>query len=261
MTYAALAHRETVDALRTVRELWGELLVAIETPPADVWPPRQLAHTLRPDVDGDELLVADRAPLVLREHPAPLNVTALDTGLAIERTLFDLADLLAAVTQQYTPLDHPRRWAFRADSGPGSRAYGLHWAALWIEGRVLNEDTEPELLPDGTLAAPPFTALPGHLLHEARRTARSAEGRLLRTLGLDARTVPIPDRACPWCGGELLLHRHPDVQPAVTCATGERCGAPVPLDERGRRRWGVHELVALASALDVGEWQDAARAA
>lgn len=255
------AHRDTVEALRTVRELWGELLLAIETPPADVWPPRQLAHQLRPDTDDEQLVVEGRAPLVLREHPAPLNVDALDTGITIERELFDLADLLAAVTQQHTPLDHPRRWTYRSDTGPGSRAYGLHWAALWIEGRVLDEDTEPELLPDGRLAAAPFAPLPGHLLHEARHTARRCAGRLLRTLGHDARTVPVPDRACPWCGGELALHTGPEQEPAVTCGTGEQCGAPVPLDGEGRRRWGAQELAALVSALDADEWQEVARAA
>lgn len=244
-------HRDTVEALRTVRELWGELLLAIETPPADVWPPRQLAHQLRPD-DGDEQLVG-RAPLVLREHPAPLNVDALDTGITIERELFDLADLLAAVTQQHTPLDHPRRWNYRSDTGPGSRSYGLHWAALYVEGRVLDEDTEPELLPDGTSTAAPFTPLPGHLLHEVRRTARRCAGRLLRTLGHDARTVPIPDRACPWCGGELALHTGPQQDPAVTCSTGPSCSAPVVLNESVRREWGWQELPGLVAALNAAE--------
>ncbi|MBI0374745.1 hypothetical protein JBE27_00245 [Streptomyces albiflaviniger] len=259
MTSDAIARRETVDALRTVRELWGELLLAIETPPADVWPPRQLAHTLR--ADDEQLVVEDRAPLVLREHPAPLNVDALDTGLAIERQLFDLADLLAAVAQQYTPLGDPRRWVYRSDTGPGSRAHGLHWAALYIEGRVLGEDTEPELLDDGTLTAAPFVPLPGHLLYEARRTARGCAGRLLRALGLDARAVPVPDRACPWCGGELVLRTGPEQAPTVTCSTGERCSAPVPLDERERRIWHGHDLLDLVAALDVRERYENAQAA
>ena len=248
MTSTSLAHRETLDALRTVRELWGELLVAIETPPADVWPPRQLSHTLR--AVGEPLVVEDRAPLVLREHPAPLNLDALDTGLAIERQLFDLADLLAAVAQQYTPLDDPRRWVYRSDTAPGSRAHGLHWAAVWIEGRVLGEDTEPEPLLDGTLTAAPFVPLPGHMLYEARRTARICAGHLLRTLGLDVRATPVPDRACPWCAGELVLRTDPEQAPAVTCSTGEQCVAPVPLDECGRRIWHGHDLLGLVAALD-----------
>ncbi|WP_283959153.1 hypothetical protein [Streptomyces sp. 35G-GA-8] len=44
---------------------------------------------------------------------------------------------------------------------------------------MLDEDTEPEQHLDGALAAPPLAPLPPHLLHEARRTARIAEGRLL----------------------------------------------------------------------------------
>ncbi|MGW1162748.1 hypothetical protein ACWD48_32020 [Streptomyces sp. NPDC002519] len=256
MTSDAIARRETVDALRTVRELWGELLLAIETPPADVWPPRQLAHTLR--AADDEQLVADRAPLVLREHPAPLNMTALDTGLAVERLLFDLADTLAAAVQRAETGD-PRRWEFQQPGAAdvrraaGSRAHGLHFASVWIEGRVLDEDTAPEQQLDGTPTAPPFEPLPAHLLHEARRTARVAEGRLLRTLGLDHRSTPVPDRRCPWCGGELTLHSAPDKPPTVTCSTGSECAAPVPVDERGRRAWGWGDLAALVKALGTAK--------
>ncbi|MFF8534108.1 hypothetical protein ACF07B_19495 [Streptomyces sp. NPDC015532] len=256
----AVAARETVAALRTIREQWAELLLAVDTPPADVWPPRQLAHTLRA-VDDEQLDVVDRAPLVLREHPAPANLDALDTGLAIERMIFGLADTLAAAVQCGEPGAHrdPRRWEF-ADPGAadarhahGSRAHGLHFACVWIEGRVLDEDTTPEQQLDGTLAAPPFAPLPEHLLHEARRTARIAEGRLLRTLGLDARSTPVPDRACPWCGGDLELHTAPDTAPMVTCSTGRECTAPVPLDEQGRRVWGWGDLVALVAALAEAE--------
>ncbi|MFE1770282.1 hypothetical protein [Streptomyces sp. NPDC059008] len=255
MTYTAAVH-EAVAALRSIREHWGELLLAIETPPADVWPPRQLAHTLRADVD-EPLVVQDRAPLVLREHPAPANLDALDAGLAIERQVFDLADTLAAVVQRADPGDL-RRWDFQnpgaADGrgAAGSRAHGLHFACVWIEGRLLDEDTEPEKQLDDALAAPPFAPLPPYLLHEVRRAARIAEGRLLRTLGLDTRSTPVPDRACPWCGGDLDLHTGPDTAPNVTCSTGSECTAPVPLDEQGRRVWQWADLVALVAALAEG---------
>ncbi|MFG3118682.1 hypothetical protein ACGF4C_30465 [Streptomyces sp. NPDC048197] len=243
----ATARREGAAALRTVRQQWGELLLAIETPPAEPWPPRQLAHLLRPEA-VDEPLV-ERAPLVLREHPAPLNLGALDAGLAVERALFDLADTLAAAVQR-APLDDPGRWTFRSLTDPGSRAHGLHWAALWVEGRLLDEDTEPELLLDGTAAAP-YAPLPEHLLHEAHRVALVAEGRVLRAVGLDARTVPVPERPCPWCTGELTLHTDPDAPPRVTCSTGPSCTAPVDRDEFGRRVWEWHALPALVVALDA----------
>lgn len=250
MTPAAIARRETVDALRAVRELWGELLLAIETPPADAWPPRQLAHTMRAG-DDEQLVVEDRAPLVLREHPAPLNLSALDAGLAIERRIFECADILATV--QHATEDDPRLWHTANTHGPGSRAHGLHFACVWVEGRVLDEDTEPELLADGTLMSAPFTPLPEHLLHEARHTARTAEGRLLRALGIDERTTPLPGRSCPWCAGELTLHTGPEQAPTVTCSTGADCAAPVPLDDYGRRVWGWGDLLALVAALSPGE--------
>ncbi|MFI1182596.1 hypothetical protein ACH4UT_23995 [Streptomyces sp. NPDC020799] len=245
MTSAAIAHRETVAALRTIQNLWGELLLVIETPPADVWPPRQLAHTMR---DDDALLVEDRAPLVLREHPAPLNVTALDAGLDVERQVFDLADTLAAAIQHAAPGD-PRRWDYRSPTSPGSRRHGLHWACVWIEGRLLDQDTEPEQQLDGTLAAAPFDVLPPRLLHETRRTVQACAGRILRTLELDERATPVPGRPCPWCGGELTLHTGPDQGPAVTCSTGPACRAPVMLDGRGRRVWEWGDLPDLVAAL------------
>lgn len=242
------ARRESAAALRTIRELWGELLLAIEIPPAEPWPPRQLAHTLR-KAGNDEPLV-ERAPLVLREHPAPLNLDALDTGLAIEHGLFDLADTLAATVQR-AALGDARRWTFRSETDPGSRAHGLHWAAVWIEGRALDEDTEPERFDAGRFGKAPFAPLPEHLLHEAHRIARTCERRLLRTLGLDARSTPVPERPCPWCTGELTLHTAPDEPPTVTCSTGPSCTAPVPHDEHGRRTWEWHALPDLVTALDA----------
>ncbi|MDQ1045058.1 hypothetical protein QFZ76_003294 [Streptomyces sp. V4I2] len=98
----------------------------------------------------------------------------------------------------------PRRTDAR--DAAGSRAHGLHFTCVWVEGRVLDEDTEPEQQLDGTPSAPPFAPLPPHLLHEARRTARIAEGRPLRTLGLHARATPLPNHPCPYCADELILH-------------------------------------------------------
>ncbi|MDT3395578.1 hypothetical protein RKE29_02750 [Streptomyces sp. B1866] len=250
MTRPPAAVHETAAALRTVRQHWGDLLLAIETPPpADTWPPRQLAHTLNPATD-EPPAAEERAPLVLRQHPAPLNLGALDTGLTIERDLFDLADIVAAEAQQHLAPGDPRRWTYRSETDPGSRAHGVHWAALYIEGRVLAEDTEPEPRPDGTLAAPPFVPLPAYLLYEARRTARTCAARLLRELGIGQRTTPIPDRPCPWCGGELTLHTPPDGAPAITCGTGPRCPAPVALDEHGLRVWTWAALPVLVAALE-----------
>jgi hypothetical protein len=167
--------------------------------------------------------------------------------------LFALADTLAAAIQR-APAGDPRRWDLPTERHPGSRVHGVHWAAVWIAGRILDEDTEPEQHLDGEQLAPaPFVPLPGHLLREAADVAARARARVLRTLDLDHRAEPIPGRPCPWCAGELTLHTTPDGPPAVTCATGPSCTAPVPLDDRGLRRWGWRELPALAGALDAAE--------
>ncbi|MFD7838860.1 hypothetical protein [Streptomyces sp. NPDC059761] len=127
--------------------------------------------------------------------------------------MFDLADTLAAAVQR-TEQGDPWAWLSANPSAPdsrraaGSRAHGLHWACVWIEARVQDEDTTPERELDGALAAPPFEVLPLHLLHEARRTARIAEARVLR--------APEP---CPWCEGELTLHSAPDGPPTASAAS------------------------------------------
>ncbi|MFD8003822.1 hypothetical protein [Streptomyces mirabilis] len=95
----------------------------------------------------------------------------------------------------------------------------------------------PEQQLDGTLAAPPFAPLP-HIRCTRHGVPRIGEGRLLRTLGPDQRTTPVPDRPCPRCGGELTLHTDPYGPPSATCSTGEDCTASMPLDNRGRRVWG-----------------------
>ncbi|TBO59021.1 hypothetical protein EYS09_14355 [Streptomyces kasugaensis] len=246
----------TAAHLATIRQHWAELLLAIETPPADVWPPRQLSHTLR-STDEEPLDVDDRAPLVLREHTAPLNLDALDAGVSIERALFDCCDTLAATVQR-APFGDPRRWNYRSPTDPGSRGHGLHWAALYIEGRVLDEDTTPEQYPGIRFDAAPFAPLPEHLLHEAARVAHQCAGRLLRTLRLDQRTTPVPDRPCPWCRGELTLHTGPDEAPTVTCSTGPSCTAPVPCTPEGRRVWEWHALPALVAALGATEQREQA---
>ncbi|MEU7639859.1 hypothetical protein AB0C11_27840 [Streptomyces sp. NPDC039016] len=242
-TYAIAA--ETVAALRRIRELWGDLLAAIDIPPAEVWPPRQLSHTLNPEPDEPLL---QRLPLTLREYPAPVNLGVLDAGRAVEEAVFALADVLAAACQRAAPGD-PRRWEIRSETRPGSRGDGLHWACVWIEGRVRGEDVSPE---DVLAGAPPFRPLREAEQIEARHVARTSEARLLRALGLDHRDTVIPGRPCPWCAGQLTLYTGPDIPPAVTCGTGPSCTAPVLTDDRGRRVWRWRDLPALAAALSAG---------
>jgi hypothetical protein len=136
--------------------------------------------------------------------------------------------------------DDPARWHYQAPTSPGSRAYGLHWAAVWVEGRVLGEDLDRDL----------FSPLPARLLDEAASTARRARAAVERALNRDGRTTTL-DTPCPWCGGELTGETRPGGEPVVTCWRGEACPAPVILDRR-RRMWRGADLVGLWVAMDAG---------
>lgn len=258
-----LTRRQAADDLRAIREQWGDLLYAIEVQPAAEWPPRDSrAYINDHGLKADPEPVIGRMPLTLREHPAPLNLDALDAALAVERGLFDLADRIAEQAQRpIRPAVHrdqrgryrvdqddatnPARWHFQAPTSPGSRAYGLHWAAVWIEGRVMGEDTGGDL----------FRPLSPRLLEEAAATARRARATVERALSRDGRSVTLA-QPCPWCGGELTGHTRPGGEPAVTCSTGEGCGAPAVLDH-GRRTWRGAELVGLWTAMEAARNREA----
>lgn len=255
---------QAAENLRAIREQWGDLLAAIERPPAQEWPPRDsitalLATPVAEEPPGSTI---GRLPLTLREHPAPLNLDALDAALAVERALFELADRIAEQVQRpvrritHTGLraavpdpddrDDPARWHLpthnasvtaRAAS-PGSRAYGLHWAAVWIEGRILGEQ-------HGDMFAP----VPLRTLDEAAATVRRARATVERALNRDGRTITLT-APCPWCGGTLTGRTEPGGQPYVTCDRGEPCPAPVVLDGR-RRTWRGADLVGLWVAMDA----------
>ncbi len=101
--------------------------------------------------------------------------------------------------------------------------------AAWLTARFSGE-------------AGPFAPLPDQ--HRAR---------ILHALGTGAVTVPIPDRPCPWCAGQLILRGSP-FGDAVTCTTGADCTAPVRLDEEGHRTWADGEdIAALHTALAAAD--------
>ncbi|OAR22381.1 hypothetical protein A8W25_22265 [Streptomyces sp. ERV7] len=262
LTPSPLAYRAD-DDLAAVREQWGDLLTAIGQRPLPTWPPRerrgyldQLAADDRTEDDEQTVEpVVGRLPLTIREHPAPLNLDALDAAVEVERALFGLADRVAEQVQRSVrtvrdgrgrhltdPDDaaDPARWQYQAPTSPGSRAYGLHWAAVWIAGRVLDEDDVGGL----------FTSMPARLLDEVAATARTARRTVERALGRDGRTTDLAE-PCPWCGGQLAGHTRPGGEPGVTCSTGPDCTAPVETDRRGRRTWKAAELVDLWVALDA----------
>ncbi|MGK3093761.1 hypothetical protein ACG93S_28865 [Streptomyces sp. WAC01490] len=253
---------QAADDLAAVREQWGDLLAAIGRAPRAEWPPRECREWEQPAAAEDAPAVG-RMPLVLREHPAPLNLTALDAAVQTERELFELCDAVAAAVQRparrhlvgrRTPdatlmrwasdaddLADPARWRFASPTDPGSRAYGLHWAAVWLEGRALGEES-------GDL----FTAVRPLLADEIAATARMARARVERALGRDGQPTAL-DRPCPYCRGPLTAYTRSGNPAAatVTCGTGSSCTAPVLLNGQGRREWSGAELVGLFVALST----------
>ncbi|MFC8199926.1 hypothetical protein ACFUTV_31720 [Streptomyces sp. NPDC057298] len=261
-----IARRAAVD-LAAVREQWGDLLAAIGRRPAAEWPPRDsrayidghLAEQAEAVEDEQLIETVGRLPLLLREHPAPLNLDALDAAIEIERELFDLADAVAEQVQRpirpardaqgrFIPdqadAADPSRWhpPTHRDAGPasaasaGSRTYGLHWAAVWLEGRALNEQ-------HGDL----FKHMPARLLDQVAATARRARRTVERALNRDTRSTTL-DYPCPWCDGPLTGITQAGDVPAVFCARGEQCPAPAILDQH-RRMWRGADLVGLWTAL------------
>jgi hypothetical protein len=240
----------TVADLTEIREQWGDLLAAIGRRPRAEWPPRDSITALLTPAAEDGPAVG-RLPLTLREHPAPLNLDALDAACAIERGLFDLADQIADATIPDPRDDDPARWHYptvrdigRASAASaGSRALGLHWCAVWIEDRLTQ--TEATAL---------HNRVPAWLAERAAAVAADARDVLQRALGRDGRDTVLP-APCPWCRGELTARtRSGDPMAAVvTCGTGPTCGAPVPYDERARRHWRGADLVGLYAALAASE--------
>lgn len=244
---------QTVAALRVVREKWGDLLAAVGAPPTPAdWPPREQAAFLDKVAEGP-LLVEGRAPYALRAHPAPLNLDAHDAAVAVEGALFDLADTCAAVTQEHTPLDELHRWNYGTEQGPGSRAQGPHWAAVFVEGRVLGQFTADD---DEAPGEPLFAPLPEWALHEAHRVARQCADRVLRALRHDERAAS-SRYPCPWCASPLTLYSASGDVQRITCSGGPSCSAPAPLDLDGHRVWERSDmgplLARFAVAMESGE--------
>ncbi|MEU2759372.1 hypothetical protein [Streptomyces sp. NPDC007094] len=263
--------QRAADDLAAVREQWGDLLAAIAEPPrAAEWMPYerrgfldQLAAVDRA-VDDDQALdepTVGRLPLILREHPAPANLRALDAALAVEADVFEMCDAVAERVQR--PARDPHgRWSLgdgpsnpalwhlpmHRDAGPttiastGSRVHGLHWAAVWLEGRALDDQADRIL----------FAPTPAPLVDQIADVARTARRRVEGALGRTTRTITL-DEPCPFCkaGTITVTNGGGDPRAAVaTCSTGPSCPAPAET-ERGRRAWRGPALVGLMGALDA----------
>ncbi|MEV7205732.1 MULTISPECIES: hypothetical protein [unclassified Streptomyces] len=260
-----LNRAQAADDLAAVREQWGDLLAAIAEPPrrAD-WMPyerRGFLDQLAADDRTPDAPAVGRLPLTIREHPAPLNLAALDAALAVEEDVFEMCDAVAERVQLPARDPHgrwalgrdtsdPRLWHLptHRDAGPttiastGSRLYGLHWAAVWLQGRALDDDPDDRAL---------FARTPAPLVKQIAAVARAARRRVEGALGRELRTITL-DEPCPFCkAGRITVHNGGgDPRAAVaTCSTGPSCPAPVTT-ERGRRAWRGPALVGLLAALE-----------
>ncbi|MCG7524924.1 hypothetical protein MHW47_10810 [Streptomyces sp. OfavH-34-F] len=263
-----LTRAQAAADLAAVREQWGDLLSAIGEPPRRAeWMPYErrgfLDQLAADDRVDDQAPAVGRLPLTIREHPAPLNLAALDVALAVEADVFEMCDAVAERVQLPARDPHgrwtlggdpsnPRLWHLPTyrDAGPatiasvGSRLHGLHWATVWLEGRALDDDQDDRAL---------FARTPVVLADRIAAVARAARRRVEGVLGREARTVTL-DEPCPFCkAGRIVVHNGGgDPRAAVaTCSTGLSCPAPVTT-ERGRRAWRGPALVGLVAALEAG---------
>lgn len=292
MTDTAHTTRTAADELRVVVDHWTHMRELIDTRTPEVWtPPTTSAEYLRaldehdaaehelarmspadflarPGENDDQDAAAareDRERLALAEQRAPLRLHVVDACRAVEVVLCSLADEIAAAVQR-PPFAPPRRpnpadpvardmalLAARDDADPGRWHYNLAdrgaiRAAEWLLARLEGE---------------PGPCLP---LDEAQherigRIAREAARRVERTIGIEPRRGFPMNRACPWCGASLTMHRGGSEAPSVTCENGFACGAPVPVIE-GRRTWAApHELTALEAALEAAAHREKRAAA
>ncbi|EPH40875.1 hypothetical protein ABT390_36705 [Streptomyces aurantiacus] len=270
--------RTPTEALRIVVEHWPHLRALIDTATPDVWPPANPSlylraldehdaaeaaaghlspaeYLARPGHDQDEAPAAGHEHLVLAEQPAPLRLHVVDASRAVEAALCSLADEIAAQVQRRqisaptrpNPNDSTGRdlalLAVRDEADPQRWHYNLRErtaprAAKWLLARIEGEPGPCESL---TLA---HRRLIG-------RVAREAARRIERTIGAEHRSVPMGEQPCPWCAGQLVMHRGADDDAAaVTCETGAACCAPTSLDGEGRRVWrGAEALLALHEAV------------
>ncbi|MBT2427219.1 hypothetical protein J7F02_16460 [Streptomyces sp. ISL-112] len=307
--------QRAADDLAAVREHWGDLLAAIAEPPRTAeWMPyerRGFLDQLAAVDQADDEPTVGRLPLILREHPAPANLRALDAALDVEREVFEMCDAVAERVQLPARDPHgrwslgsdpsdPRLWQLptagsallprptriitgtdpRAEdteeirtrragrlallaehtveqpkaqrsattasevpyASTGSRRHGLHWAAVWLEGRALDDQADRAL----------FAPTPAPLVDQIAEVARTARRRVEGALGRATRTTTL-DELCPFCrAGRITVHNGGgDPRAAVaTCSTGTSCPAPVET-ERGRRAWRGPALVGLLTALDA----------
>lgn len=197
---------------------WHDLAQALTatTRPAS-WPPAGRLVTHLRQTEDPETQRAARDGSGAGEHPAPLNLDVLDTMQAVQATLVDLADQVAALIQRPAISHAPRDWppadrARRDQLADADAADPRRWrytgtrtapyAAAWLAARL---DTIPG----------PFAPLPGTEAGRIGRTAQTAAEQVLRALAEQRRGQTL-NRPCH-CGGRLDVYGGDGTAPAVNC--------------------------------------------
>jgi hypothetical protein len=232
VTTTATRYNPAAADLRVIADHWGDLHAMLTVPGTAEWPPagRMADHQAQlTDAEQAELHAeaaaerAERTAVAPGERPIPLRAAVFDTIQALDGQLLHLADQIADAVQR--PAHTVRRAAGPGDThGQAARLAAMqdeadarrwHWigrardgatAALWLRGRILDEDG-------------PFAPLGAGDRDRIAAVAHAARDRVERTLGLARREDPIA-RRCP-CTGRMVLRQGGVLDPEVEC---QDCG-------------------------------------
>ncbi|MFJ7411602.1 hypothetical protein ACIQWZ_12410 [Streptomyces sp. NPDC098077] len=204
-----LNRTQAADDLAAVREQWGDLLAAIAEPPRRAeWMPYERRGFLDQLAAADQALdeaTVGRTPLILREHPAPANLCALDAALAVEADVFEMCDAVAERVQLPTR-DRHGRWSL-GSSPHDPRVWQLPTAGSALMPRPARVITATDPRAEDTEEARARRA--GRIARLAEQGVEQPKGRRMTT----ASEVPYASTgsrryglhwACVWLEGRAL---------------------------------------------------------
>lgn len=224
-------HNPAADLNVIVRH-WGDLHAMLVIPGTADWPPAaRMADHQRALSDEEQAEIhaeaaaerAERTAVAPGERPIPLRAAVLDTITAINGQLLYVADQVASSIQRPAitvppsagPADETGRALRLLATTDEADSRRWHWngagrdgrtAALWLRGRILDEDG-------------PFAPLGLDDRERIGAVAAAARERVERTLGLARREDPIARRCL--CTGHMVLRQGGALEPEVEC---QLCG-------------------------------------